>query len=385
MSAARRRGRLHGARARARAVAALRERGHERGRAAARRAPTSRSRSGCRGSSRGDAIVTTGVARAAATASARGACRRRATRRRRRLRARRREVARAVRVGGRPRSSCSRAPATATTTSTCSSSTRRAGRHADAAADDRRPTRSTRSTLDGVRVPASARIGARRLGLGDVARHDARRHRAARGAGGRRRAVRARHHRAVREGPRAVRQAARRVPGDRALPRRRGDRRSTARETLVYEAAWARAERPLDRPARADGEAVRVQDLPRRHRDGAADLRRRRLHARVRHPAVLPPGQAAPDLVVGRPRPRRAHRGSRCWGRESGGHARRAPAARCRAGAHGSGCHAPQPRRARAHRPRGARTREGAPQAVLLERTVDRRRRPLAREPGRRG
>ena len=45
-----------------------------------------------------------------------------------------------------------------------------------------------------------------------------------------------------------------------------------------------------------------VRDLPGRHRDGAAGVRRRRLHPRVRHPALLPAGQAAADLVVGRPR-----------------------------------------------------------------------------------
>ncbi len=88
-------------------------------------------------------------------------------------------------------------------------------------------------TLDGVRVP---RVGAhrrRRIRLGDVARHDARRHHPARRAGDRRRPLRARHHRAVRQGPRAVRQAARRVPGDRALPRRRGDDRRRRRDARV--------------------------------------------------------------------------------------------------------------------------------------------------------
>ncbi len=96
---ARRRGRLHGARPRARAVAALRERGDERGRAAARPAPRSRSRSGCRGSwpatrsspPRGSSP---------ATASARRGVQTHSDGRRRRVRARRREVARAVRVGG---------------------------------------------------------------------------------------------------------------------------------------------------------------------------------------------------------------------------------------------------------------------------------------------
>ena len=59
-------------------------------------------------------------------------------------------------------------------------------------------------------------------------------------------------------------------------------------------------ERSVGRAARADGEALRLQDVPRRHRDGAAGVRRCRLHRRVRHPALLPAGQAAADLVVGR-------------------------------------------------------------------------------------
>ena len=276
MSAARGRGRLHGARARARAVAALRERGDGRGRVAAG------------GHRRAEAGVAAAhrrrrrdphdrVARAAATASAPRACRRRATA----------DGDEFVLDGVKwhvPFASAATAivvlartgdgdddvdlflvdPAAAGVTME---------QQLTIASD-------TQYEVDarGVRVPASARIGARRFGLGDVARHDARRDRAARGAGGRRRALRARHHRAVRQGPRAVRQAARRVPGDRALPRRRGDRgRRRARRSCTKRRGRART--AADRPARADGEAVRVQDVPRRHRDGAAGVRRRRLHA----------------------------------------------------------------------------------------------------------
>ncbi len=77
---------------------------------------------------------------------------------------------------------------------------------------------------------------------------------------------------------------------------------------LVHEAAWAACQRPLDRHAGADGQAVRVQDVPRRHRRRPPDPRRHGLHRRVRHAALLPPGQGAADLVVERPLPRGADR-----------------------------------------------------------------------------
>ena len=287
------------------------ERGHGRGRAAARR----------------DRRAEAGVAAARscpATRSSRPAwlepgqrlrrARRAdaAPRRRRRLRARRRQVARAVRAGGDRDRSCWPAPATPTPTSTCSSSIRprpgvtleqqlthrvghpvrgdaggraRAGRGAHRRARVRVGPRGTTTMLDGIIMLAAQ--------------------------ADRRRPVRARHHRAVRQGPRAVRQAARCVPGHRPLPGRRGDRGRRRGDARVRSRVGAR-ERPPGRPARADGEAVRVQDLPRRHRDGAAGLRRRRLHRRVRHPALLPPGQAAADLVVGRPRARGARREHAC-------------------------------------------------------------------------
>jgi alkylation response protein AidB-like acyl-CoA dehydrogenase len=64
---------------------------------------------------------------------------------------------------------------------------------------------------------------------------------------------------------------------------------------------------PLGGPQRGQagphGQAVRLPDLPGRDGHRPADLRRHRLHRGVRHPAVLPPGQAAPDLVVGHPLP----------------------------------------------------------------------------------
>ena len=63
-------------------------------------------------------------------------------------------------------------------------------------------------------------------------------------------------------------------------------------EQLVHEAAWAGATgRPLDL-ARPHGQALRLRDLPRHHRHGPAALRRHRLHAGLRHPALLPASQA---------------------------------------------------------------------------------------------
>ncbi len=105
-------------------------------------------------------------------------------------------------------------------------------------------------TLAGVRVPAAARIGAAGTGWAtwnetmlDGVDH-------ARGPGRRRRTLRARHHRAVRQGPRAVRQAARRVPGDLALPRRRGDRGRRRRDARVRGRVGARrTASPIDRLA----------------------------------------------------------------------------------------------------------------------------------------
>ena len=82
-------------------------------------------------------------------------------------------------------------------------------------------------------------------------------------------------------------------------------------EILVHEAAWALANRRVGRAAGADGEAVRVQHVPRRDRHGPAGLRRRRVHARVRRAALLPTGEATADLLVGRPLPRGADRRDR--------------------------------------------------------------------------
>ena len=118
----------------------------------------------------------------------------------------------------------------------------------------------------------------------------------------------------------------------------------------MYEAAWARANGAADRPARADGEAVRVQDVPRRHRDGAAGVRRRRLHGRVRHPALLPAGQAAADLVVGRPRRSKSWSPPACSARSDGRDA-------LAAGAHASTTPTRSPRRSR---PRSTTIRSGA-------------------------
>ena len=80
-------------------------------------------------------------------------------------------------------------------------------------------------------------------------------------------------------------------------------------ETLVYEAAWARDDGPVGRPRLAPmAKLFACQTF----RDVTAMAQQIfggvGLHRRVRHPALLPPGQAAPDLVVERPLPRGARR-----------------------------------------------------------------------------
>ena len=131
---------------------------------------------------------------------------------------------------GRRGSSCSRAPATADATSTSSSSTRRApGVTLDAA--DARIASDTQYEVDARRrarrraATASAPPG-RGWATWDAVMHDGIILLAAQAMGGAEHALEITV--AVREGPRAVRQAARRVPGDLALPGRRVDRRSTA-------------------------------------------------------------------------------------------------------------------------------------------------------------
>ena len=206
---------------------------------------------------------------------------------------------------------------TAPTTSTSSSSTRRApGVDPHPAVLHRPPTPST--SVDLRRRPRRRRRPHRRArdraGRTWDARHARRLHPPRRPGHGRG-PPRARHHRPVRQGPPPVRQAPRRLPGPRPLPGRRRRPPSTGATTLVHEAAWARAEgRPVDRLAPMaklfacqtfrDVTAMAQQVF------GGIGFTRR-----VRHPALLPPGQAAPDLVVGHPLPRGA--GGR--GRPTGG------------------------------------------------------------------
>ena len=142
--------------------------------------------------------------------------------------------------------SCSPAPAT-TATSTCSSSTRRpTGVDAHAAASRSRPTRSTavdlRRRAGARRRPRSAPPG---TGWATWDDDDARRHHPARRAGDRRRA--ATRSTSPCSTPRTAQQFDKPLGAFQALAHYLADavdRPSTARETLVYEAAWARAERP---------------------------------------------------------------------------------------------------------------------------------------------
>ena len=94
-----------------------------------------------------------------------------------------------------------------------------------------------------------------------------------------------------------------RLPVTGALP---GGRRHRARRGRAARprGGLGRGERAAAHVAGPDGQAVRLHDLPRHHRGGPADLRGYRLHAGLRHPALLPPGEAAAADVGRRPHPR---------------------------------------------------------------------------------
>ena len=162
-----------------------------------------------------------------------------------------------------------------------------------------------RVDLDRVQVGAADRVGGAETGWStwDAVMHDGIILAAAQAVG--RGQVRVGDHRAVRQGPPPVRQAARGVPGAGPLPgrclhRRRRGRAARPRGGL---GPLGRSERGQ---AGADGQAVRLSYLPRRDGHGPAGVRGHRVHRRVRHPAVFPSGQGAPDLVVGHPLPRGA-------------------------------------------------------------------------------
>ena len=259
MTHARGRGRLRGARPCARAVAALRQRGDERRRAPARRGATSREHEWLPRIAAGDAILTPawlepdsgfgprGVQLHARRPTATSSC---STARSGTCRSRSAADALVVlaRTGDRRRRR-----------STCSSSTaRHAGRHAHAADDDRVRHAVPRSSFDGVRVPASARIGAAGTGWAtwDATMLDG--HRPARRAGdGRRGATRSRSRCSTRRTASSSTSRSARSRRSRTTSPTRSATVDGGR-TLVYEAAWARANGRPDRPARADGEAVRV-------------------------------------------------------------------------------------------------------------------------------
>ena len=308
---ARRRGRLHGARARARAVAALRERG-DGARACCCAAGTDEQKQAWLPRiASGDAIVTTAWLEPGNGFGPRGVQATR-DRRRRRLRARRREVARAVRAGGdraararphrrrrRRRRPVPRRP-DGGGRRRCSSSSRS------------RPTRSTRSTLVGRARPASTRIGARaaRAGRrGTTTMLDGIILLAAQAVGGARYAlditVQYAKDREQFDKPLGAFQAIAHYLAD-AVDR--GRRR--ARRSCTKRRGRARTASSIDRLAPMaklfacktfrDVTAMAQQVF------GGVGFTRR-----VRHPALLPPGQAAADLVVGRPRARGAGRGQR--------------------------------------------------------------------------
>ena len=244
---------------------------------AARRVPTRSSDEWLPRIAAGEAIVTRRGSSPTA-ASARTACSSRATRRRRRLDARRHQAARAVRDGGRP-AARARAHRRRPTVDLFLVDPNAAGRHAHAADDDRvrhAVPRRLRRRAGAGRRRASARAGD---GLDDVGRDDARRHHPARRAGHRRRA--ATRSRSPCSTPRTASSSTSRSARSRrsrtTWPTR--SPRSTAAETLVYEAAWARAERPRrstgSRRWRSCSRARRSATSPRwRSRSSAASASR---------------------------------------------------------------------------------------------------------------
>ena len=237
-----------------------------------------------------------GSSPSAASAPARRAAR--GARRGRRLPAQRHEAPRPVRARGRPARSCSRAPATAGVGPLPRRPERRRASRSRSSASLGSDTQY-HVDLAGVRVPAPARIGARiRLeDLGARCMHDG--DRAARRAGDRRRRARARDHRRTTRRT-ASSSTSRSAPSRRSRttwPTRRP--RIDGGRTLVYEAAWAHDQGRSIAQLAPMAKLFACETYRETTRDVQAGLGRRRLHDRVRHPALLPARQAAPALVVG--------------------------------------------------------------------------------------
>ena len=81
-----------------------------------------------------------------------------------------------------------------------------------------------------------------------------------------------------------------RVPGTGALPRRRRHRPRRG-GAVGPRSGVGGSDRPFLVVAGTHGQALRLLDVPGHHGDGAADLRWHRVHAGLRHPALLQAGQ----------------------------------------------------------------------------------------------
>ena len=200
-------------------------------------------------------------------------------------------------------SSCSPARRTA---STCSSSTRRA-------AGVTLTQQLTIASDAQYEVELLGRVGPgrephrrRRHRLGDVARDDARRHRAARRVRDGRRPLRARHRRSStpRTASSSTSRSARSRPSPTTWPTRR-PRSTAARSSCTRRPGPAPTATPIDRLAPM-AKLFACQTFRDVTADGPPGPRRHGLHGRVRHAALLPPGQGAADLLVERPLPRGA-------------------------------------------------------------------------------
>ena len=164
--------------------------------------------------------------------------------------------------------------------------------------------------FDGVRVPRRGPRGRPGQRLGDLRGRAAPGHHPARRPGDRGRRALPRGDRRLREHAHPVRQAPRCLPGAGPLHGRRlhEDRR---RSRAGARGGLERGPGPLHLALRADGEALLHPRLPADHEVVRADLGRRRVHDRVRHPDVLPAREGAPALLVGHALPRGARREGR--------------------------------------------------------------------------
>ncbi len=222
------------------------------------------------------------------------------------LGARRHEARRRVRVRSRRACSCSRARATRRATSTLFLvDPRRARRYAE---QQRSLASDTQYevALAGVRVDDTARVGAANAGWATWEPRCAKRIVVlAALANGRLPSARSRSPCSTRRTASSSTSRSARSRRSRTIWPTRRPHSTAARPRLRGRRGVRRGRRA--RTPRADGEALRVRHVPRRHRDVSAGVGRRRLHRRIRHPALLPPREAAPAHLAA------TRRSSRSW------------------------------------------------------------------------